>query len=159
MIEDEHAIGQIHHHAHVVLDQRDRGAVMRVHVEDEATHILLLLEVHPGHRLIEQEQVRLHGERAAELHPLLQAVRQFADLDLADMLDLEKVDDLLDAMALFDLFRERRPDPYELPEEAAAHLQGPPGHDVVERGHALEQRHVLKSTRNAAQRCLVRPHR
>ncbi len=75
------------------------------------------------------------------------------------MLDLEKVDDLLDATALFDLFRKRRPDPYELPEEAAAHLQGAPRHDVVDRGHALEQRHVLKSARNAAERRLVGPHR
>src|SRR5215475_12347462 len=81
---------------------------MRVDVEDEAAHVLLLLEIHPAHRLIEQEEIRLHGERAAELHPLLQTVGQFADLDLADMLDLEKVDDLFDAPALLDLFRERR---------------------------------------------------
>src|SRR5262249_21570026 len=146
------------HHTHFVLDQRDGGAVMRVHIEDEAAHVLLLLEIHPGHRLVEQEQVRLHGERAPELHPLLQTVRQFPDLDLADMLDLEKVDDLLDATALFDLFRERRADPYQLPQEAAAHLQRAPGHDVVERRHALEQRHVLKSPRNATQPGLVGPH-
>src|SRR5215813_10125277 len=131
---------------------------MRVDVEDEAAHVLLLLEIHPAHRLIEQEEIRLHGERAAELHPLLQTVGQFADLDLADMLDLEKVDDLFDAPALLDLFRERRADPYQLPEEPAAHLQRAPGHDVVERAHALEQRHVLKRARNPAQRGLVGPY-
>src|SRR5712691_11130614 len=43
VIEHDHAVGQIHHHAHIVLDQRDRGAVMVVHVENEARHVLLLL--------------------------------------------------------------------------------------------------------------------
>src|SRR5262249_38305770 len=100
-----------------------------------------------------------HGERAAELDPLLQTVRQLPDRDLADVLDLEKVDDLLDAAALLDLFRERRPEPQQLPEEPAAPLQRAPRHDVVERGPALEQRNVLERTRDAAQRRLVGPHR
>ncbi len=69
-------------------------------VEDEAAHVLLLLEVHAGHRLVEQQQLRLHGERAAELDALLQAVGQLADRRLADVLDLEEVDDLLDHLAV-----------------------------------------------------------
>src|SRR5262245_65624570 len=74
-------------------------------------------------------------------------------------MDLEKVDDLLDAAALCDLFRERRPDAQQLPEEPAAHLQRTSRHDVVERGHALEQRDVLEGARDAAERRLVGPHR
>src|SRR5262245_60611005 len=116
VIEHEHAIGEVHHHPHIVLDQRDGGAVMRVDVEDEAAHVLLLLEIHPRHRLVEQQQVGLHGEGAAKLYPLLQTVRKLAYLNLADVLNLQKVDDLLDASALLDLFRKRRPDPQELPE-------------------------------------------
>src|SRR5262245_57847743 len=132
---------------------------MRIDVEDETTHVLLLLEIHPGHRLVEQQQVGLHGEGAAELDPLLQTVGELADLNLADMLNLQKIDDLLDAAALLDLFRKRRSDPQELPEEAAAHLQRPARHDVVERRHSLEQRHVLKGAGDAAERRLIRPHR
>src|SRR5262249_89615 len=98
-------------------------------------------------------------ERAAKLDPLLQTVGQLSDLNLADVLDLEKVDDLLDAVALFDLFRERRPDAQQLPEEPAAHLQRAPRHDVVERGHALEQRDVLEGARDAAHPRFGGPHR
>src|SRR5713226_1819439 len=125
VVEHQHAIGQIHHHPHVVLDQRNRGAVVVADVEDEARHVLLLLEVHAGHRLVEQQEVGLHRESAAELDPLLQPVRQLADLDLADVLDLEEVDDLLDPVAVLDLFAERRADADELPEKPAPHLQRP----------------------------------
>ena len=90
-----------------------------VHVEDEAAHVLLLLEVHAGHRLVEQQQLRLHRQRPAELDALLQAVGQLADRHLADVLDLEEVDDLLDELAMLDLLVHRRAMPEELPEEAA----------------------------------------
>ncbi len=36
VVEHHHAVGEVHHHAHVVLDQRDGRAVMIVHVDDEA---------------------------------------------------------------------------------------------------------------------------
>jgi hypothetical protein len=40
----------------------------------------------------------------------------------------------------------------------AAHLQVAPGHDVVEHGHALEERDVLEGARDAQSRGLVRVH-
>src|SRR5882724_621540 len=52
IVEHHDAVGDVHHHAHVVLDQHDRGAELVVDVEDEAAHVLLLLEVHAGHRLV-----------------------------------------------------------------------------------------------------------
>jgi hypothetical protein len=118
-------------------------------VDDEAAHVLLLLEVHAGHRLVEQQQARLHGQRAAELDPLLQAVGKLADRRLADGLDLQEVDDLLDLAPVLDLLAQGGSVPHELPEEAAAHLQRPAGHDVVERGHALEQGDVLEGAGDA----------
>ena len=72
-------------------------------------HVLLLLEVHAGHRLVQQQQLRLHGQRAAELDALLQAVGQLADRHLADVLDLQEVDDLLDALAMLDLLASAGP--------------------------------------------------
>ena len=121
VVEHDDAVGKVHHHAHIVLDQRDRRAALLVHVDDEAAHVLLLLEVHAGHRLVEQQQRRLHGERAAELDALLQAIGQLADRRAADVLDFEEVDDLLDLLAMLDLFAERRPMPQHLPEQAALH--------------------------------------
>ncbi|MBS1130751.1 MAG: hypothetical protein H6R16_1753 [Proteobacteria bacterium] len=55
VIEDDDAVGDIHHHAHVVLDQHDGGAELVVHIKDETAHVLFLLDVHAGHRLIEQQ--------------------------------------------------------------------------------------------------------
>ena len=110
MIEHHDAVGQVHHHAHVMLDQRDGRAVVGVEVEDVAAHVLLLLDVHAGHRLVEQQEIGLHGERAGKLDALLQAVGQLSDLDLADVRDLQEVDDLFDPVAVLDLFAQRRPD-------------------------------------------------
>ncbi len=98
------------------------------------------------------------GERAAELDALLQAVGQLADRDLADVLDLEEVDDLLDELAVLDLLVHRRPVAQHVPEEAAVHLQGTSGHDVVEGRHAAEQRDVLEGPGDALLGRLVRAH-
>src|SRR6266850_6208511 len=95
VVEHHHAVGDVHHHAHVVLDQNDGGAIVVVDVEDKAAHVLLFLEVHSGHGLVEQQDRRLGGKRSAQLDALLQAVGQPPDRRLADVLDLEEVDDLL----------------------------------------------------------------
>src|SRR5262249_60072104 len=76
----------------------------------------------------------------------------------ADMVDLEKVDDLLDAATVLHLLGERRAVTQQLPEEAAPHLQAAAGHDVVERAHAFKQRDVLEGTGDAAARRRVGPH-
>src|SRR5262245_50603129 len=70
VVEHHHPVGDVHHHAHVVLDQDEGGAELVVDVKDEAAHVLLFLEVHSRHRLIEQQQLGLRGERAAELDAL-----------------------------------------------------------------------------------------
>src|ERR1700682_1155141 len=43
VVEDHDPVGDVHDHAHVVLDQADRGAELVVHVQHEAAHVLLLL--------------------------------------------------------------------------------------------------------------------
>src|SRR5260370_18691474 len=74
VVEDHDAIGYVHDHAHVVLDQADRGAELVVHVEDEAAHVLLLLDVHAGHRLPGPPPAGLPAEPPAELDPPLPAL-------------------------------------------------------------------------------------
>ncbi len=158
VFEDEHAVGKVHHDADVVLDEGHGRAALTVRLDDEAAHVLLLLEVHAGHRLVEQQQRRLHRQRPAELDPLLQAVGQRADRGLSDMLDLEEIDDLLASPSVLDLLGERRPVAQRLPEEPAPHLEAAAGHDVFERRHALEQRHVLEGARDPLLGRLVRLH-
>src|SRR6185295_12955492 len=46
VVEYHHAVGDVHHDAHVVLDQHDRGSELVVDIEHEAAHVLLLLDVH-----------------------------------------------------------------------------------------------------------------
>ena len=84
-----------------MLDQDDRGAVVIVDVEDEAAHVLLLLDVHAGHRLVEQQDRRLGGECSAQLDALLQPVGQARHRGLADVLDLQELDDFFDRFAVF----------------------------------------------------------
>src|SRR5512143_1007501 len=59
LAEGEHRdpVGHVHHHAHVVLDHDHRRAPVLVDVEDEARHVLLLLGVHPGHGLVEEQEL------------------------------------------------------------------------------------------------------
>jgi len=87
VVQHHHAVADVHHHAHVVLDQHHGGAELVVHIEHEAAHVLLLFHVHAGHRLVEQQHLRLHGQRAAQVDTLLQAVGQLAHRRLAVGLD------------------------------------------------------------------------
>src|SRR5712691_6935646 len=95
VVQHGHPVGDVHDHAHVVLDQRDGGPELAVDVEDEAAHVLFLLDVHAGHGLVEQQEHGLGRQRPRELDPLLQAVGKPPDGGLADRLDLQEVDDLL----------------------------------------------------------------
>src|SRR6185503_944751 len=98
---------------------------------------------------VEEQQRRLRGQGAPELHALLQAVRQLAGRRLADGLDLEEVDDALDARAIGQLLALRRPPPQRVEEKVAAHLQQAPRHQVVEHAHPAEEGDVLEGPRDA----------
>src|SRR6516162_2011664 len=88
--------------------------------------------------IVVQQQLRLHGERTAELDPLLQSVRQPSDRGLTDRLNFEKIDDLLDIRTMRQLFFFGWTEIERLPQKVAAHPQQPSGHDVVERRHPPE---------------------
>src|SRR3990172_7356748 len=76
VVEHDDVGRNVHHDAHIMLDQDDGGTPLVVHVEDEPRHVLLFLTVHSGHRLVEQQHFRLHGERTRKLHALLQPAGQ-----------------------------------------------------------------------------------
>ena len=120
-VEDQHAVGDVHHETHVVLDEEDGDPQLLADVEDEPGHVLGLLEVHPGDRLVEEQQLGVHRQRPPELDALLDAVRQQGDRILAPLLDLEEVDDVLDPLAVGDLFASCRTEPHRAGEERAAH--------------------------------------
>src|SRR5207248_10212145 len=149
VFQNRNPVRQIHNYTHVVLDEHHGRTYLLVDVEDEAAHILLLLEIHSGHGFVEQQQLRLGCQRTTKFYPLLQTIGQLANRGFSDRLDFEEVDDLLHHLAVLDLLLQRGPPLDRLREQAVAHLQSAPRHDVVERRHALEEGHVLEGARNA----------
>ena len=103
-IEHDHAVRNIHHDADIVLDHDHRHPPLLVQVEDVAGHLLLLFQVHPRHGLVQQDQLRPQRNGAGELDPLAQAVGEGAGDRLANMRDLQEVDDLLDLPAVSSSF-------------------------------------------------------
>ena len=68
------AVGELHHHLHVVLDDQD-GEVL-----GDPAHqlhgVVRLGRAHAGGRLVEAQQFRFGGERDADFEIALLAVRQ-----------------------------------------------------------------------------------
>mmetsp|Transcript_2863 Transcript_2863/g.4911 ORF Transcript_2863/g.4911 Transcript_2863/m.4911 type:complete len:324 (+) Transcript_2863:201-1172(+) len=159
VVHHDHPVGQVHHHAHVMLDQHDGGAEFVVHVEDETAHVLFLFDVHARHRLVQQQDLRLGGQCTGQFDTLLQAVRQAAHGRLADRLNLQEINDFLNLRAVGDLFLLGAAPPHRLTQQAGLHVVEPPGHDVVENAHAFEQGDVLERPRDALPGYLVGLHR
>ena len=140
----------IHHHAHVVLDHHHRHAELFVEIDDVAGHVLLLFEVHAGHRLVEQDQLRLQRHGARQFDALAQAVGEGAGGSLAHRLQVEEVDDLFDLAAMFEFFAPRAGQPIQRAgQEIVLQQMVAADHDVVEHAHVVEQRQVLKGAPDA----------
>ena len=152
-------VGQVHHHAHVVLDHQHRHAPFGAHVENEARHVLGLLAVHAGDGLVEHQHLGLHGQRARHLDALLQAVGQGRDRRMADMVDLEKIDDaLLDVGAQRGFLAARAAQVEQRVEHIGLEMRVATQLDVVEHGHAAKQRDVLEAAAQAQLGALRRMH-
>src|SRR6185295_10456265 len=159
-VEHGHAVGDVHHDPHVVLDHHHRQALHLLDVEDEPHHVLGLFRVHPGGGLVEQEERGVEGERPGQLYPFLQTVRQGADDLVPDILQLEQVDDLpLDDLPVPALLAGRPAIVEPRGEHARAVVDVPADLDVVEHAHALEQRDVLEGAGDAEVGALVRLER
>src|SRR5207302_9395163 len=110
--------------------------------------VFLFLAVHPGRRLVEQEEPRLHRERPADRDDLLYAEREIGDQLLAAPLELEELDDLLHAAPMGRLLAARAPPEETAGEHARAHVAMAAEQDVVEHGHPAEQLHELERARD-----------
>ena len=142
-----------------MLDQGDGGAEFVVHVEDEAGHVLFLLDVHARHGFVKQQKLRLGRQRASQFDALLQAIGQAADGRLADILNFKEVDDFFDFFAVLRLFPLRATPPDRLTEQARFHHRQAAGHDVVQHTHAIEKGDILEGARDAQTGDLIGLHR
>ena len=155
-VEHHHVVGDVHHDAHVVLDQHDGDAALLVDVQDVARHVLLLVLVHAAHRLVEQQHLGLQRQRAPQLHALPEAVGERGGRLLAQVLQLQELDDLLAGGAMADLLALRQAPIEHAAEHARAHAHVAAEHQVVEHGEAAEQGDVLERARHAERRDLAR---
>src|SRR5580700_6226447 len=67
VVQDDDVIGQIHDDAEVVLDQDERRTQSLACVDHETAHVPLLVDGHAGHRLVEEEELRVRREGSGEL--------------------------------------------------------------------------------------------
>ena len=74
VVEHGDVLGDAHDDLHVVLDQHDRDAALVAQLVHELRELVGLLRVHAGRRLVEQQQLRVGGQRAGDLDPPLVAV-------------------------------------------------------------------------------------
>src|SRR5262249_12514380 len=118
-------------------------------IQYKARNIFGFLLVHAGNHLVEQQQFRLAGECSGELDAFLLAVGQRADDGVADMLDLKKLDDVLDASPRLDLFAPGAPDEQHGVQHTRAQMGMAAGQDVLDHSAVLEQREVLEGAANA----------
>src|SRR5215471_12567563 len=65
IVEHHEAVRDIHHDLHIVLDEHAGDAELVLNIEDKPAHVGLFFHVHPGHRLVEQEQHRFCRQRPA----------------------------------------------------------------------------------------------
>ena len=71
-VQHRHAPGNRSHEIHVVLDDDDRVVARERH--QQLRRALGLLRRHSGHRLVDQQQLRLLHQQHPDLEPLLLAV-------------------------------------------------------------------------------------
>ena len=76
VVEDGDPLADAHHHLHVVLDQQDGQLELVAQPLMSRVICARLAGVHAGRRLVQQEQLRLAGQRARQLEPALVAVGQ-----------------------------------------------------------------------------------
>ena len=85
-------VGHAHDEGHVVLDEEDRELELVADPAHELAELADLLVVQAAGRLVEQEQSRLRDERACELDPLLDPVREGRRRDLGAVAEAHDVE-------------------------------------------------------------------
>ena len=137
----------------------DRDAEVAVDVLDPESHVLALLGVQPGGRLVEQQQLRLQAERAAHLHDLAHSVGQVRDPLLPVVGELQEVDDVFHAAPVLELLSPHRGEEQEMGQRRRAPVDMTADEEVLQDGGVLEELDVLEGARQAERRDAMRRQR
>ena len=106
-----------------------------------------LLRVHTGSRLIQQQQLRLGGKRAGDLHPALQAVGQAGSQFVAHILKAQHMQQVFALLALTLFLLCIQPEGGAQQVGRAAAVLG--DEHVLKHGLALPQTDILEGAGNA----------
>src|SRR5262249_46755719 len=135
-------VRNVEHDIHVVLNHDDGHVQFVPQVEHETRNVLGLLLVHSGDHFIEQQELWTRRKGPAEFHALLQAIWQRCDLMIADLLDLEELDDTLDLRTRIDLLTLSTPEPERSAENSRLQMRVHPNKEIVDNRAVTKQSQV-----------------
>ena len=132
----------------MVLDEEDGQAEVLARLADERGQLVRFLRVHAGGRLVEQEQLRLRGERAGDLEAALLAVGQGSRHFVLEFCEADDLEQLERAGALGALLLRVQTERGGEDVGRAADVHR--GEHVFKDRHGLEQADVLERAGDAA---------
>ena len=151
VVERDHPVRAAGHHVHVVLDHQDRHLALVAQPPDQLGDLVRLGRVHPGGRLVQQQQLRPGGQRPGDLQPpsvgVGQRVGRLVPAVPGQPLAEERQHVLGQRPGFALLAAGPRQPQYRLPR----HRPGPAvggGHHVLQHGHVHEQPQRLERARD-----------
>ena len=102
--EGQDPVGHRRNQAHVVFDHQYGGPELPPDVLDPEPHIAGFFRRKPGRRLIQEDELRLHGKRPSDFHHLPNTVREACDRVVPIGLEFKEIDDPLDRATMRHLF-------------------------------------------------------
>src|SRR5581483_1883962 len=148
VIEHHHAVADVHHQAHVMLDQ-EHGDAFVADAADELAERQPLRRIHAGGGLVQREQPRLGGERTGNFQPALIAVRQAPRAVVGAGADADVIEQRQGARQNLALLGERARVAQHRAEHAGPRAHVAADHHILERREVGEEPDVLKGARDA----------
>ena len=138
-----------HHQVHVMLDHEDGDAAL-ADAQQQLPELGRLLRVQAGGRLVEQQQLRLGGERAGQLDPALQAIGEAAGRLVRQVREADEVEQLQRTRARRGFLpRARRASASSEAKKPFFIRRVPAEQHVVEHGQVGEEAQVLEGAADA----------
>src|SRR5712671_1427016 len=156
VVEHQHAIADVHHQPHVVLDQQHRHTA-RAHGLDKLPECEGLRHVHARSGLVERQQLRLGCKRPRDFQTALVAVRQAARGVVGAIAYPDIVQQLRGARFDAPFLPQRRRPAQDGADHARLRAAVPADHHVLEGRKVGEQADVLEGARNSRPRDLIGP--
>ena len=149
------AVGDVHDHVHVVLDQQHRVADL-LQVADEAQQLHALRRVHAGGGLVQQQELCIRGHRAGDLHLALLAVGQALGVAVDVLAQADGVQNLDGLDGLVALLPAEGGGAEQALEEVVLRVDVGAHQNVLDDAHLGEEAQVLEGAGDAAGDDLLR---